>query len=302
MDAIITYVNGLDTDWLEKYHSVSKFVNEKRYRDWGTLRYVLRGIALYLPYIKNVYLAVSSKSQVPDYVNTNEVKIIYHDEFIPNKFLPTFNSNTIESFLFKIPGLSEKFIYFNDDTIPIKRLQEDCFFESGLPCYMNNSYDLSEDIGKTMFYDILCNCNNLAKFAVSVKEFSGNTSLFFTQHTATPFLKSDCMECYNKTRTFIDYSVTRFRDRKNMSQFLYSAYSYYKGNSILKDIPYGYVSIGDKKYSKLDVYNLVKSDKFSSICINDHSTNLNDDIVNEYQILINDCLSEIMPTKGKYEN
>ncbi len=67
MDAIITYVNGLDPIWQESY---DKFAGApaitKRYRDWGTLKYLLRGIENCIPAVKNVFLLVSSDSQVPE--------------------------------------------------------------------------------------------------------------------------------------------------------------------------------------------------------------------------------------------
>ena len=56
MDAVITYVNGLDPVWQSEY---SKCVGmetflEKRFRDWGTLKYLLRGICVNMPFIRNV--------------------------------------------------------------------------------------------------------------------------------------------------------------------------------------------------------------------------------------------------------
>lgn len=43
------------------------------------------------------------------------IKYVFHDQFIPKKYLPTFSSTVIETFLHYIPGLSENFIYMNDD-------------------------------------------------------------------------------------------------------------------------------------------------------------------------------------------
>ena len=66
MDIVITYVNGADPVWQEEYRrtlSVPPIV--KRYRDFDTLKYLLRGIETNMPFIKNVFLVVSSESQVP---------------------------------------------------------------------------------------------------------------------------------------------------------------------------------------------------------------------------------------------
>ena len=65
MDIVITYVNGLDPVWQKEYE---KFTNtpivEKRFRDWGTLRYLFRGIAKNMSFIRKVHLVVSGESQV----------------------------------------------------------------------------------------------------------------------------------------------------------------------------------------------------------------------------------------------
>jgi hypothetical protein len=67
-------------------------VLEKRFRDWGTLRYLFRGIAENMPFVRKVHLVVSHESQVPEWVNREEVHIVLHKDIIPAEFLPTFNS------------------------------------------------------------------------------------------------------------------------------------------------------------------------------------------------------------------
>lgn len=302
MDVVITYVNESDIEWQKQYHSVSDFINIKRYRDWGTLRYVLRGISQCMPYIRNVFLVVSMPSQVPLYVNTDKVKIIYHKDIIPEKFLPTFNSNTIETYLYRIPGLSEQFVYFNDDMIPTRYMAENTFFEGGLPCYMNNPYDMTYNKQcNNIFMGVINTCNNLAKLAVGTNKFSGDTSIFFTQHTGTPFLKSDCEECYNKISNILENILTRFREKRNPSQFLYSAYSYYKGNYVAKQIPHGFVSIGDERYKLSDICEVIQSDEYSSICINDNSIEFTEEMIDKYRTAITETLETVLPIKGKYE-
>ena len=67
MDIVITYVNGLVPEWRESYvKTTGKPFIEKRFRDWGTLKYLMRGIETNMPFIKNVHLVVSHDSQVPE--------------------------------------------------------------------------------------------------------------------------------------------------------------------------------------------------------------------------------------------
>lgn len=62
------------------------------------------------------------------------LRIVRQSEFVPREFLPTFSSITIEHFLWRIPGLSEYFLYANDDMMFGKPLSPDFFFaEDGKP-------------------------------------------------------------------------------------------------------------------------------------------------------------------------
>ena len=60
-----------------------------------------------------------------------KVNIIYHSQIIPFEYLPTFNSQVIELYIHKIEGLSENFIYLNDDMIIGKDIDETDFIEDG---------------------------------------------------------------------------------------------------------------------------------------------------------------------------
>ena len=56
-----------------------------------------------------------------------------HTDYIPEKFLPVFNSSLIEIYLHKIPDLADQFVYFNDDFFIINHLPKERFFRDGLP-------------------------------------------------------------------------------------------------------------------------------------------------------------------------
>ena len=121
MDAVITFVDGLDPLWQADYAAWhgGKAPLAKRFRDWGTLPYLLRGIERFMPFVEKVHLVVARESQVPQWVSDQEVHVVLHRDIIPEEFLPMFNSCSIEMFLHRIPGLSEEFLYFNDDMFPV---------------------------------------------------------------------------------------------------------------------------------------------------------------------------------------
>ena len=61
MDVVIAYVNCKDKVWVKNLLSISPlFFKYSHYYDYGTLRYTLRGIDKYMPYVNNVFLVVSN--------------------------------------------------------------------------------------------------------------------------------------------------------------------------------------------------------------------------------------------------
>ena len=140
IDFVITWVDGNDPKWREErdhYAALEhKEIDDKnsRYRDWGTLRYLFRGIEKYTPWVNNIIFVTSG--HLPTWLDTShpKLKIVKHADFIPSKYLPTFSSNVIEFFFHKIEGLSEHFVYFNDDMLLLDDITPDRFFQKGLPC------------------------------------------------------------------------------------------------------------------------------------------------------------------------
>ena len=120
IDIVITWVDGNDKEWLkekEKYSENQKELestNNARFRDWDNLVFLFRSIERHMPWVNMIYLVTCG--QIPRWLDINykKVKVVFHEEFIPKEFLPTFNSHTIELNLHRIDELSEKFIYFND--------------------------------------------------------------------------------------------------------------------------------------------------------------------------------------------
>lgn len=136
IDFVVPYVDSDDPKWRKLFNqyncgkNIREGVNaENRFRGQGEFfRYFFRGLEANLSWINNVFLLVQSESQVPYWINRDKVIIVTHDQFIPEEYLPTFNSCTIEMFLGNIPGLSEQFIYANDDIFILGALNPADFF------------------------------------------------------------------------------------------------------------------------------------------------------------------------------
>ena len=292
MDIVITYVNGLDPVWQRDYEKyTNQPVLEKRFRDWGTLRYLFRGIAENMPFIRKVHLVVSHESQVPEWVNRDEVHIVLHKDIIPAEFLPTFNCNPIEMHLHRIQGLDEEFLYFNDDMFPMLKCEPTDFFRKGRGVLGVSRHILAMN----MFKQICRNSDRLARRALGLRP-----SLFFLrpQHICSPMLKSVCGEAYSKMPAEIaKTAASRIRDEKNLNQYLFLDYMYLKGLLINKRHSKRHFSVGVVSGEKL--HNFITKPSHKLVCIND--VQLSEERYNELRKALLDAFEERFPHKSKYE-
>ena len=291
MDIVLTYVDGTDPIWQKEYEDFTKIpIIEKRYRDWGLLKYLLRGVEKHMPFIKNVFLVVSHTSQVPSWANQTNLKVVLHKDIIPSEFLPTFNSTAIEMFLHKIEGLDEEYIYFNDDIIPVMDCKASDFIKDGKIVYGFSSHIFSMDMYKKQCR----NSDRLSRKAAGMKE-----SLSFTrpQHACTPMLKSECEIVYSKVENDIRLSISPLRENKNVNQYIFPNYLYHKGKVIKKR--------QSKKHFSLAVASPEKICKFltsptkTMVCINDVEMSQNKFEAMSRTIL--ETLEQILPEKSRFE-
>jgi len=147
VDYVIPFVDCSDRNWIVEYrknvHNKCDWSNNaRRFRDWGILRYQLRSVSKYLPWINNIYILLSiSETQIPTWLNTanSKIHIIYDWEFIPLEHLPVFNSNAIDLFIPNIKGLSEHYLYACDDYIITRSLKiSDFFYDNGIFLKLEN--------------------------------------------------------------------------------------------------------------------------------------------------------------------
>lgn len=136
IDIVVTYLNGSDPYWIRSFNQyssnpISEDSDECRYRDWEFLPYWFRSIENNAPWVNKIHFVVSGPTQVPKWLNLSNPKlhVVFHEDFIPSDCLPTFNSNAIEMHMHQIPGLSEYFIYFNDDFFLLNPTPKDRFVE-----------------------------------------------------------------------------------------------------------------------------------------------------------------------------
>lgn len=135
IDLVYLWVDGSDPVWLKKKQQFTgkpsrsaETDTEGRYANNDELKYSMRSAEKYAPWIRQIFIVTDN--QVPAWLNTDhpKVKVIDLTEIMPAEILPSFNSNVIEAHFYRIPGLSEHFLYANDDMFFNARLSPDFFF------------------------------------------------------------------------------------------------------------------------------------------------------------------------------
>ena len=158
IDAVISWVDGNDKDHQEKMLPFveKRLLNLKEFRtrfdQVEEIKFTVDSILKFAPFIRNIYIVTDN--QTPSFLKLEEnqlkystVSIVDHKVIFSGveEFLPTFNCRPIETRLYKIPSLSEHFIYFNDDMFLINPTNPTDFFIDGLPVLRGKWLKFDED-------------------------------------------------------------------------------------------------------------------------------------------------------------
>lgn len=155
IDYVIAWVDGHDPKHVaarEQFFPTSRNTHfeattSERYSDNGEIYYHIASVIKYAPFIRRILIVTDN--QKPKYLDAfidegkcdpSFVKIVSHDEIFDglNAVRPTFSARAIEAVLWRIPGLSEYFIYANDDFFLNAPLQETDFYRDGHPVLGGN--------------------------------------------------------------------------------------------------------------------------------------------------------------------
>ena len=135
IDLVYLWVDGNDPVWLKKRQPyLKKEINTTgRYQDNQELKYSLRSIDKHLPWIRKIFIVTDN--QVPPFLDVShpKIEIVDHSTLLPKSILPTFNSSVLDYFIYKIPDLSEHFLYANDDMFVNADLPPSFFFKTVFP-------------------------------------------------------------------------------------------------------------------------------------------------------------------------
>lgn len=291
VDVVVSWVNGSDPIWLAKFSKYSKNLstnihkngtNQARFDNHGELFYVLQSILYNIPWVNKIYIITDK--QTPNFDLPKNTYLIDHDQLIDAKYLPTFNSHIIEAHLHKIPNLSERFIYFNDDVFVARPLPKNHFFcGNGISSLFINNKKLDEMISKGIQTPTLSACLNSRALLLNKYNKIINNPLV---HTYIPLRKEYFIKAWEEFPQQIDlFLKNRFRSVNdlNLATFLVPWMMYLEKDAILvRDICY-YFNIRSNVANTY--YNILLKMKENnraphSICANDFLSNNKTDFKN----------------------
>ncbi|KAA1049551.1 stealth family protein [Pseudocitrobacter sp. 73] len=277
IDIVFTWVSDSDPKWLEKksFYSGEKAGNlNTRFADYEQLRYSLRSVEAYARFIRYIYIVTDN--QVPYWLNAEhaKIKIINHSDICDdNSCLPVFNSVAIESWIHKIEGLSENFIYANDDYFFGSPVTKSHFihpngigklFLEPLPNAYGEIFEDSEPTTQLSLFTMQCFYNRYHRWPS-----------YWPLHA--PMIKNvhDIKDMVEEFKPLMEKtSRSRFREMGTISPlYLMSAYyAYESGRSVLSSIKYEYISTdADNLDARLDgLLSRIKESKCDVFCLNDH--------------------------------
>ena len=302
-------MNSDDKDWQHIYKQYkpdfdSDATSTSRFLSRDELKFSLRSWDKFGEFINKIYIVSNCKPPAWLNLEHDKIKWVYHEDIIPENDLPTFSSHAIETSLHKIPGLSNYFIYSNDDLFLTKKATAtDFFLPNGIAKLRLENYgnvNGSIDHEHPDYLNAARNCN------VLLEDDFGKTCTQLHTHSPQSMrvdLLNEMNEKYKK-----DFERTRankFRkiDDLAVASYLSPHYSYLSGNAIQSNSKTYLIQQNHNFRSKLD--RLVRWNKNGShkhlplsVCLNDGAdSHLND----EWNESILNFLNEFYPEKSSFE-
>ncbi len=278
----------------KKYGAEYNADNNCRYINNDELKYSLRSLEKYAPWINNVFIVTDE--QVPKWLNLEnpKIRLVNQNNILPDSALPTFNSNAIEHCIVNIPELSENFLYANDDMFFNDYVEPEFFFDNN-KVIVRYTRAISEH-NKSIYALSIKNAKKLI-----LKRFFKDIN-FSSHHNIDAYKKSDIISCQKEFKEEISNTInSHFRSSDNIHRIIYLDYSVAVNNGIFKQI--------DKKslfHIKKDVVTLfsqsrkkeqkLKKYKPKLFCIND-----TEETTDENRRETREFLEKMFPEKSGFE-
>lgn len=307
VDMVFSWVDGSSSEFQRQRAARMKgYVvgdgddNAARYRQVDELRYALRSVHMYAPWVRRIFIATDSPT--PEWLADHpKVTIVRSEEFFADpSVLPTHNSHAVEAQLHRIPGLAEHFLYSNDDMFFGRPVTPELFFSgSGISRFVESGIRIGSGpahVGRSG-HD-----NGLRVNRALLQERFGRVITLDLEHCATPLRRS---VAYELEREFAeDYARTaasRFRSATDISvtNSLYHYYALATGRAVITTEPRTRYVQTTQLDSLRRMERLVSRRDTDMFCLNDGSV---PEIPEEVRVpALRACLERYFPVAAPWE-
>jgi len=136
IDAVWTWVDGNCDGFLRARNAISTAgvtangSTRARWESGHEIDFSILSVLRFCPWVRNLYIVVGygEKPRVSSVLG-DRIRYIRHADILPEQSLPTCNSSGIECYLDRIPGLSDRFLYLNDDMFIGRPLSQSDFID-----------------------------------------------------------------------------------------------------------------------------------------------------------------------------
>lgn len=333
IDFVVSWMNPYDDNWRRekaKYWAIEindpdyDYNQVARFRDWDNMQYWFRAVEKFAPWVHKIYFV--TWDTVPEWLDTaNEKIVVVKDkELIPAQYVPAFSPNPMETNLHRIPGLSEHFVFFNDDMFLLSPAEKSDFYVNGLPREMGVSYTLTNNINNDPFQHMLLTMTGVINGFFNKKQVQKanrkkwlnkvygkqniNTLLTWRNnsfsgimipHLPSSMRKSTYEEVWGKIpERLMTTASHKFRNPLDITQYIFRYWAICKGEFEPTNV-FSYAKEAFMNDETLaSVCDIIQNQRYKMVCINDSSNIKNfekcrDEIIAAFE--------SILPEKSSFE-
>ena len=281
VDVVYTWVNHQDAAWQRLYEKAASTLPQDgsihrsaktiaRFQNRNELLFSINSVKKYAPWVRHIYV-VTNCALPRELIDDEQVTKVSHEEIFPDPgVLPNFNSRAIETNLHHVDGLSEHFLYFNDDFFLCRPVSRDDFFSpDGKIFVFPSKHDMPyEKTGVLSPFE-----HGALNACRLVTEDTGYVPQKRLHHAPYVLTRGSLYELESKYQALIDATRThKFRDNSDIplatSLHAYYAVAHQRGE--LKEIPCRYVDIGDPLFLLLvHRFSPLRRGKYMVFCMNE---------------------------------